>query len=465
MGDFFMRKRDAAKRILVLLLAFVEFAIDVTGYALLWFWKYKESVQVQFWQKGDILVITIYAVILAAFCLAYGAGKIGYLRSFEIFLSQAISILVTNVIAYAQLSLMNAGLAKIKYILALTAAQLVFALIWAYVSNFIYRIVFAPRNLLLVSGDRPVDAIVKKFNSRKDRFAISKIMNISEDEEKIKEEILKHKEGLVIWDIPTKSRNNLLKFCYSRSIRVYMMPKISDVIVQGADVLHFFDTPIMLTREYPLSFEQRLIKRLIDLICALILIIATSPIMLITAILVKLYDGGPVFYKQKRVTIGGKIFKIIKFRSMRVDAEKDGQARLASKKDPRITPIGRFIRKVRIDELPQLFNILSGNMSFIGPRPERPEIIKEYVKEMPEFRFRTKVKAGLAGYAQVYGKYNTTPYDKLKLDLIYIENYTTWLDLRLMLLTLKVLFMPDATEGVSAGQITALKQEAREDRK
>ena len=187
--------------------------------------------------------------------------------------------------------------------------------------------------------------------------------------------------------------------------------------------------------------------------------------MLITAILVKLYDGGPVFYKQKRVTIGGKIFKIIKFRSMRVDAEKDGQARLASKKDPRITPIGRFIRKVRIDELPQLFNILSGNMSFIGPRPERPEIIKEYVKEMPEFRFRTKVKAGLAGYAQVYGKYNTTPYDKLKLDLIYIENYTTWLDLRLMLLTLKVLFMPDATEGVSAGQITALKQDAREDRK
>lgn len=460
-----MRKRDAAKRLLVLLLIFIEFAIDVAGYAAIWFWKYKSAVQVQFWQKGDILVIAIYAVILMAFFLAYGAGKIGYLRSFEIFLSQAISLLMTNLIAYAQLSLMNAGLAKVKYILLLSAGQLVFALFWSFFSNFIYRVVFAPRDLLLVYGDRPVDTIVKKFNSRKDRFVISKIMNISEGEDKIKEEVLKRYQGLVIWDIPTKSRNNLLKYCYSRSIRVYMMPKISDVIVQGADVLHFFDTPIMLTREYPLSFEQRCIKRLIDLICAILLIVITSPIMLITALVIKLYDRGPVFYKQKRVTIGGKIFKIIKFRSMRVDAEKDGKARLASKKDPRITPVGRFIRKVRIDELPQLFNILKGEMSFIGPRPERPEIIKEYVREMPEFKFRTKVKAGLAGYAQVYGKYNTTPYDKLKLDLIYIENYSTWMDLRLMLLTLKVLFLPDATEGVSAGQITALRQDAKEDRK
>ena len=458
-----MRKADAVKRIIVLQLIAIEFAVLVVGYALFWLKKYKPFITVQFWQKGDALVIAIYAVILLMFFLAYGAGKIGYLRSFEIFLSQAISILVTNVIAFAQLSLMNGGLVKSKYILLLTLMQLGFALFWSFFANFIYRTVFAPRDLLMVYGDRPIDDIVKKFNSRKDRFVISKKMCISEGEEAIKKEIMKRYQGLVIWDIPQKSRNDLLKFCYSKSIRVYMMPKISDVIVQGAEVLHFFDTPVMLTREFPLSFEQRVIKRLIDLICALILVILTSPIMAITAIVIKATDGGPVFYKQKRVTIGGKIFRIIKFRSMRVDAEKDGQARLASKKDPRITPVGRFIRKVRIDELPQLFNILAGDMSFIGPRPERPEIIKEYVKDMPEFRFRTKVKAGLAGYAQVYGKYNTTPYDKLKLDLIYIENYSTWLDLRLMLLTLKVLFMPDATEGIAAGQLTALKEDSRED--
>jgi lipopolysaccharide/colanic/teichoic acid biosynthesis glycosyltransferase len=180
--------------------------------------------------------------------------------------------------------------------------------------------------------------------------------------------------------------------------------------------------------------------------------------MVLTALLVKLYDGGPVLYKQTRVTENNREFTIMKFRSMRVDAEKDGVARLASKGDSRITPIGKFIRKVRLDELPQLFNILVGDMTFIGPRPERPEIIKQYMEMMPEFAFRTKVKAGLAGYAQVYGKYNTTPYDKLKLDLYYIENYSFWLDVQLALLTLKILLTPDSTEGIESSQITAMRE-------
>ena len=208
--------------------------------------------------------------------------------------------------------------------------------------------------------------------------------------------------------------------------------------------------------------EQRFFKRLIDIVCSLILLVIASPIMLITAIVIKLYDGGPVLYKQVRCTRDQKEFSIMKFRSMRVDAEKDGVARLAQKNDSRITPIGKFIRKVRIDELPQLINILRGDMSFIGPRPERPEIIAQYMELMPEFAYRMKVKAGLAGYAQVYGKYNTTPYDKLKLDLTYIEKYSLWLDFELMLLTLKILFWPDSTEGVEAQQVTALREEIGE---
>ena len=227
--------------------------------------------------------------------------------------------------------------------------------------------------------------------------------------------------------------------------------------MKGTDEMHIFDTPIYLIREYALSVEQRAAKRIVDIVCSLILIIVLSPIMLITAVLIKLTDRGPVLYKQIRCTLGGKEFRILKFRSMRVDAEKDGVARLASKDDDRITPVGKFIRAVRIDEIPQLFNILKGEMSFIGPRPERPEIIKQYEEEMPEFAFRMKVKAGLAGYAQVYGKYNTTPYDKLKLDLTYIENYSVWLDLKLMLLTLKTLLKPESTEGVEQGRVTAEK--------
>ena len=205
--------------------------------------------------------------------------------------------------------------------------------------------------------------------------------------------------------------------------------------------------------------EQRFFKRTIDIVCALILLVLASPFMLLTALAVKLYDGGPVLYKQVRCTINQKPFYIMKFRSMRTDAEKDGVARLAQKNDSRITPVGKFIRKCRLDELPQLINILRGDMSFIGPRPERPEIIEQYLEVMPEFAFRVKVKAGLAGFAQVYGKYNTSPYDKLKLDLTYIENYSVWLDIKLMLLTLKVLFWPDSTEGVETEQITALKEE------
>jgi exopolysaccharide biosynthesis polyprenyl glycosylphosphotransferase len=263
----------------------------------------------------------------------------------------------------------------------------------------------------------------------------------------------------VLWDISDEARKKLFKLCYANSIRVYLMPKITDVIMLGAEELHVFDTPILLTREYCLTMEQRFLKRLVDIVCSLILIVLTSPFMLVTAIAIKLYDGGPVLYKQIRCTVNQREFKIMKFRSMRVDAEKDGIARLASKNDSRITPIGKFIRKCRIDELPQLFNILVGDMSFIGPRPERPEIIEQYMEIMPEFAYRMKVKAGLAGFAQVYGKYNTSPYDKLKLDLTYIEKYSIWLDLKLMLLTLKVLLWPDSTEGVESEQITALKEE------
>ena len=201
------------------------------------------------------------------------------------------------------------------------------------------------------------------------------------------------------------------------------------------------------------------LKRLTDILLSLAALGVFSPFMLITAIAIKIYDGGPILYKQLRLTKDGKQFYIYKFRSMRVDAEKDGVARLAQKNDDRITPIGKLIRKCRLDELPQLINILRGDMSFIGPRPERPEIIAQYTEVMPEFAFRMKVKAGLAGFAQVYGKYNTSPYDKLKLDLTYIENYSVWLDLKLMLLTLKVLFWPDSTEGVESEQVTAFKAE------
>ena len=463
-----MNDRETAKRLLILLISAVGMIAMVGFYAWKWFGFYYPYIliyDIKLYFNGHILILLIYAVLLFLFSNLYGGLRIGYLKPMETFLSQIFSLICVNVMSYFQLALIHGWLIPAAPFLEMMGLQLVWSAVWIFLANRVYRRIFPPRRLLLIHGERSIDDILHKFASRKDKYDIVKCMGLEEGAEALFNEMEKGYGGVVLWDIPTAVRNKLLKYCYSRSIRIYLMPKIPDVIIKGSEQLHLFDTPILLTRENALTVEQRIVKRCIDIACSLILLVIASPFMLATAIAIRLYDGGPVLYRQIRCTRGGKEFAILKFRSMRVDAEKDGVARLAAKHDSRITPIGRFIRAVRIDELPQLFNILKGEMSFIGPRPERPEIITQYLEEMPEFAFRTKVKAGLAGYAQVYGKYNTTPYDKLKLDLTYIENYSVWLDIRLMLLTLKILFRPESTEGVDEKQITAMRRESQEDNK
>lgn len=458
-----MRRVETLKRLIILQLSFIGLIFQTGFYAWLWFHVYYPYLStyrgLKYYFKGHILIILIYFVLLFFFASTYGALKIGYLKATDVFISDFFSLFFVNVISYFQISLMANWVVRVTPFLEMMVAQTLFSIVWVWFCDTCYYKAFPPRNILIVHGERPINDIVAKFETRKEKYRIGKCINLSEGMETIKKEIENPYGAVVIWDIPVTERNALLKYCYSKSIRVYMMPKISDVLVKGADQLHLFDTPLYLTREYSLKIEQRIAKRLIDLVCSVLLLIITSPIMLVTAVLIKAYDKGPVFYKQVRCTRDCQEFHIMKFRSMRVDAEKDGVARLASKNDSRITPVGRFIRSTRIDELPQLFNILKGEMSFIGPRPERPEIIAQYIEEMPEFVFRMKVKAGLAGYAQVYGKYNTTPYDKLKLDLTYIEQYSVWMDLKLMLLTLKILIKPESTEGVDKNQTTALKNE------
>ena len=270
-------------------------------------------------------------------------------------------------------------------------------------------------------------------------------------------------EAVIIWDLPSQIRNKYLKYCFAHSIRCYITPKISDVILTGTDRIHLFDTPLLVARNIGLNADQLAVKRAMDIVISLLAIILFSPIMLLCALAVKLCDKGPVFYRQERLTQNGRTFRIFKFRSMRVDSEKSG-ARLASKHDSRITPVGRVLRNLHFDELPQLFNVLVGDMSLVGPRPERKVLVKEYQKEIPEFHYRLKVKAGLTGYAQVYGKYNTTPYDKLKLDLFYIENYSVMLDIKLMFMTFRILFQKETSEGVEDRQANALLDSVREEK-
>jgi len=297
-----------------------------------------------------------------------------------------------------------------------------------------------------------------------DKYMICESVSVTEPADKIRELILKY-EGVIICDIPAEQRNDYLKFCYEKSVRAYIAPKISDIIVRGADDIRLFDTPLLLCRNYGLDVEQKVIKRLFDIVFSLITLILVSPFMIFAALAIKLHDGGPVLYKQKRLTIDGKVFDVLKFRSMVVDAEKLSGPVLASEDDPRITPIGRFLRKVRLDELPQLLNILKGDMSVVGPRPERPELSEEYKKEMPEFEFRLKVKAGLTGYAQVTGVYDTVPYDKLKMDLMYIENYSFRMDLQIILMTIKTMLFPPKSNAESGNGLIEQESRREEDNK
>lgn len=459
-GIYVMQEKEAFKRLVRLMLSGICLLGQVWIYTRFLYRDFFEPIKqnLRFFEKGEALFIAIYVVLIFFFSNMYGGMRIGYLKNGEVIFSQIFATMLANIVTYGQVSIMVTSLFDIEPFFYMVVMQIAWVIVWINIANFIYQHIFEPRQMLLIHGDRPYDDIVAKFGTRKDKYNITKCMSYRAGYDDLFMEVLEPYDAVVIWDIPVDVRNKILKFCYGHSIRVYIMPKITDVILKGAEQLNLFDTPILFTREYKMSIDQRFWKRFIDIACSLILIIVTSPLMLLTALAVRLYDGGPILYKQVRCTIGGKEFKIMKFRSMSVDAEKDGKARLASKNDVRITPIGKFIRVCRLDELPQLFNILKGEMSFIGPRPERPEIISQYVEIMPEFKFRMRVKAGLAGYAQVYGKYNTTPYDKLKLDLYYIENYSVWMDIKLMFLTLKILLMPDSTEGIESTQITAMKQ-------
>ena len=465
-----IRKREGSKRLINLGLVGLCTGLEIGVFAYYWETYFKLNLVMELrnlYSKATFAQITLYAVILLFLSATYGGMRLGYQKNAEIVFSQVLSTVMADMVLYLQLSLMARQLFVPKVFFIMFGVQVLIVIAYVNVANRLYRHLFPPRKLLLIHGDRPYQELCDKFESRSDKYVVTKRLSVKLGYEKLCKEIMDAYDSnecnaVVLGDISVQDRGPLLKFCYGKSIRVYLLPKITDVILTGAEELHVFDTPLLLTREYSLTVEQCFFKRMIDILGSLILIVPAAPIMLITAIVIKLYDGGPVLYKQVRCTKDQREFYIMKFRSMRTDAEKDGVARLASKNDDRITPVGRFIRKCRIDELPQLFNILKGDMSFIGPRPERPEIIAQYLEVMPEFALRMKVKAGLAGFAQIYGKYNTTPYDKLKLDLTYIQNYSIWMDLKLMLLTIKILFWPDSTEGVEAEQVTALKTQQAE---
>lgn len=451
-------KKERIKRVFLVFLSALIVAIETGIFTYTWFTSY-EHIGSNYFVRGNIIVIGLYALFVFFFYNIYGGFKISQLRTFEMLCSQIISIVFANGITYLQLSLIGRWefLSNLRPMVNMTLVQIGVIIVFVLFTRWFYIKFFPPRDILVIYGKYSPDNIIRKFSTRSDKYNIQETISIDEDIEVIKEKILEF-NNVMLADIPAELRNIFLKYCFANNIRCYMVPKLSDIMIRATKEINLFDTAVLLARNKGLNLEQQIVKRAFDIICSIIAIIISSPLMLIFAILIKAYDGGPVIFKQDRLTINGKIFEVYKFRSMRVEKEND-EHHLTRKDDDRITPVGKFLRTCHLDELPQLFNILKGDMSFVGPRPECPEIAKQYTQIVPEFDFRLKVKGGLTGFAQVYGKYNTTPYDKLKLDLEYIENYSIFLDLKLMMLTFKILFNKENTEGIEDWQITAATQE------
>lgn len=245
-------------------------------------------------------------------------------------------------------------------------------------------------------------------------------------------------------------KNRVISSCIGQNRTVYVIPNSFELAMINAQIVQIDDILAFKVENLYLSAEKRVIKRTLDIVVSLVAILLTLPIMLVSAAIIRITDGGPALFKQERVTIGNRKFYVYKFRSMIMNAEKLTGAVLATEKDPRITSFGRFIRTTRIDELPQLFNVLLGDMSLVGPRPERPVFIDEFVKDIPDFKYRVAVKAGLTGLAQVMGKYTTTPENKIKYDLLYIRKASLLYDMKIMMQTIKILFMKSSSAGTSS---------------
>lgn len=401
-------------------------------------------------KQVSVLVMIIFFFICYYFGQRLDCFRVSILQIRDVIFGEVLATMITDIIMYILIWMLSIHLPNLIPGLITWGGQCVIGVIWAYVMHQSYFFTHPPLCTIVIYDERMgMENLIHTYGLEK-RFNIKTVYPVESIMDKL--EVMEEFDAAFLCGIHSRERNIILKHCINHKIKLFMIPRIADVMMRGSEQIHMLHLPILKTQRYKPSIEYQIIKRTMDIVVSGIATIVLSPLFLITAIAVK-SDGGPAFYKQKRLTKDGKVFEILKFRSMRVDAEKySGAVLSAGENDPRITKVGRIIRACRLDELPQLLNILKGDMSLVGPRPERPELQKEIEKEVPEFGLRLQAKAGLTGYAQVYGKYNTTFYDKLLMDLMYISKPSILEDLTIMLATVKILTSKESTEGVGEGK-------------
>ena len=451
-----MTRKEKIKKLLKLSYTVLSLVIAFCTADAIWYWNVAPGWSQGFFGTETLLMVGIlFCIVYFFFAKMYDAHKIGLYRLQELAFSQMLAFGISDGVLFiaAFFWFHNFQRIRIRLFLLAFVLQLLLILINTFLFNRLYAHFDEPRKIMILYGSEDYKRLLVKIQEKKRRYQVLACMNESEDTSAIFETLAKCKD-VYLCDVRDEVKDRVILFCNAHQKDIHISMDIGDLLILGDEVSHSFDTPFLRNKKTPVSWYYPFLKRLSDIVISMTAILLLSPIMIITALSIKLYDRGPVFYKQTRLTKDGRCFEIIKFRSMKMDAEKNG-AQLSTVHDDRITPVGKIIRKLRIDELPQLFNILKNDMAVVGPRPERPEIAVQYEQDIPEFHLRLQVKAGLTGYAQVYGKYNTTPMDKLKLDLIYIAQRSVLFDLRILFYTIKIIFIPESTEGIPDGQSTA----------
>lgn len=456
------QKRENIIRQKMFVVKTIHFLLSIALFYGTWLlFRYKEIPNIK--ETGfryNYFVTIAFGLLVLFFNNTYNSYLFGYARIRTLALAQSLSHFFSTAIVFIGVCIAWNKMRNPLLFIALVAVFIILDCAFSYLGNAFYFKLNPPKKTLLLYRNkrdrRRFGSISGKPMER--LYRIEKEIQFDGTFDEIKGELDQGYDAVFVAGVNSHCRNGILKYCEENNVRGLFLPHVGDVIMQGAQHIQAFDSPVLMARRKLLRPEYRMVKRAFDAVMAAVGLIVFSPLFLITALAIKFYDHGPVFYKQVRLTRNAREFKIIKFRSMRIDAEKDGVARLSTgDKDDRITPVGRIVRKCRLDELPQLINILKGEMSFVGPRPERPEIAKQYYEKMPDFALRLQVKAGLTGYAQVYGKYNTDPYEKLEFDLLYINNMGILTDLELLFATAGILFVGESTKGVEG--VTAIDYE------
>lgn len=406
------------------------------------------------WQLGNLnrtWVVTRVTFVGVGLMMTviYGGYDIGQRKSKPIIASVMLAALFTDIASYLMLCIMNANevhnnqfvLDDPEVLLLVIMIHAIIIIIFAYGGNAIYFSIHQPERAMLVTSNKnSAAAMFFAVGKYKKQY---KLVFVDDYRDTCVYDHIMHTDTVFMHDIPIQERSNLVEFCYKNFKNVYYSPEISDIVQINAKHIVMDDVSMIAAPVKELTLEQRLIKRVMDIVISLVAMVLTSVLWIVCAILIHSYDKGPVFFVQNRVTKNGKIFSLYKFRTMRINRDNHS----VTSDDDRITPIGKFLRKYRIDELPQFLNILRGEMSVVGPRPEMMINVYNYTNDLPEFEYRLRVKAGLTGYAQIAGKYSTSPKDKLILDMMYIENYSFWADVKLILQTAIVLFKQDSTEA------------------